>query len=66
MKKVKELFKVNNYDDNYLGSASIATATTYSDNSVYAELGTRRRHRQDRRHGPEARDPDARSPTTRR
>jgi len=35
----KEMFVVNNYDDNYLGSASIATATQYSDNSVYAELG---------------------------
>ncbi len=39
-KEVEELFKVGNYDDNYLGSASIATATTYSDNSVYAQLGT--------------------------
>jgi len=38
-KKVKDVFRVNNYDDNYLGSASIATATTYSDNSVYAQLG---------------------------
>jgi penicillin-binding protein 1A len=35
----KEVFEVHNYDDSYLGSASIATATTYSDNSVYAELG---------------------------
>ncbi|MFN2613044.1 MAG: transglycosylase domain-containing protein [Solirubrobacterales bacterium] len=35
----KEFFKVHNYDDKYLGSASIATATTYSDNSVYADLG---------------------------
>ena len=34
-----EMFEVNNYDDAYLGSASLATATTYSDNSVYAELG---------------------------
>ena len=34
-----DIFRVNNYEDNYLGSASIATATTYSDNSVYAELG---------------------------
>jgi penicillin-binding protein 1A len=34
-----QLFKVHNYEDQYLGSASIATATTYSDNSVYAELG---------------------------
>ena len=44
-------FRVNNYDDNYLGSASIATATTYSDNSVYAQLGLdvgHQRHRQDR------------------
>jgi penicillin-binding protein 1A len=39
-KIVNELFKVNNYDDSYLGSASIATATTYSDNSVYSQLGT--------------------------
>jgi len=38
-KEVKDLFRVSNYDDNYLGSASIATATTYSDNSVYAQLG---------------------------
>lgn len=35
----KEMFVVKNYDDNYLGSASIAAATQYSDNSVYAELG---------------------------
>ncbi len=39
-KKIEDKFRVNNYDDNYLGSASIATATTYSDNSVYAQLGT--------------------------
>ena len=39
-KVVNELFKVNNYDDSYLGSASIASATTYSDNSVYSQLGT--------------------------
>lgn len=39
VKEVPELFKVKNYGDNYLGSASVATATTYSDNSVYAELG---------------------------
>lgn len=37
---VPDLFNVNNYDDNYLGSVSLATATTYSDNSVYAQLGT--------------------------
>jgi penicillin-binding protein 1A len=37
--KAQQLFKVHNYNDSYLGSASIATATTYSDNSVYAELG---------------------------
>jgi len=35
----KEMFVVKNYDDNYLGSASIADATAYSDNSVFAELG---------------------------
>ncbi len=38
-KEVHDLFRVNNYEDTYLGSASIATGTTYSDNSVYAELG---------------------------
>ena len=37
--KAQQLFEVSNYEDSYLGSASIATATTYSDNSVYAELG---------------------------
>jgi penicillin-binding protein 1A len=36
---VDDIFEVNNYDDNYLGSASIATGTTYSDNSVYTQLG---------------------------
>jgi penicillin-binding protein 1A len=35
----KEFFEVNNYGDSYLGSASLATATTYSDNSVYAQVG---------------------------
>jgi penicillin-binding protein 1A len=34
-----ELFEVKNYEDSYLGSASLATATQYSDNSVFAELG---------------------------
>jgi penicillin-binding protein 1A len=38
-KKGKEFFEVNNYGDSYLGSASLATATTYSDNSVYAQVG---------------------------
>ncbi len=37
---VNELFKVNNYEDTYLGSADLATATTYSDNSVYSQVGT--------------------------
>jgi penicillin-binding protein 1A len=35
----EEPFEVNNYGDSYLGSASLATATTYSDNSVYAQVG---------------------------
>ena len=39
-KIVPEIFPVHNYGDSYLGSASIATATTYSDNSVYSQLGT--------------------------
>jgi penicillin-binding protein 1A len=38
-KRDKELFEVKNYGDSYLGSASLATATTYSDNSVYAQVG---------------------------
>ncbi|MFM8888776.1 MAG: transglycosylase domain-containing protein [Solirubrobacterales bacterium] len=38
-KKGKEYFPVKNYEDSYLGSASLATATTYSDNSVYAQVG---------------------------
>ena len=37
--KQPQQFVVHNYGDEYRGSASIATATTYSDNSVYAELG---------------------------
>jgi penicillin-binding protein 1A len=38
-KDVPDVFDVNNYEDNYLGSASLYDATTFSDNSVYAELG---------------------------
>lgn len=38
-RKGREVFEVNNYEDSYLGSASLATATTYSDNSVYAQVG---------------------------
>jgi penicillin-binding protein 1A len=38
-KQGREKFPVENYEDQYLGSASIATATTYSDNSVYAQIG---------------------------
>jgi penicillin-binding protein 1A len=40
VKKIPDTFHVTNYGDNYLGSATITTATTYSDNSVYAQLGT--------------------------
>ncbi len=35
----KEVFRVENYEDNYLGSADVATATKYSDNSVFAQMG---------------------------
>ena len=35
----KDIFRVSNYEDQYLGSASLTTATAQSDNSVYAELG---------------------------
>ncbi|MET0304736.1 MAG: transglycosylase domain-containing protein [Solirubrobacterales bacterium] len=38
-KKNQEVFEVKNYADSYLGSASLATATTYSDNAVYAQVG---------------------------
>jgi penicillin-binding protein 1A len=35
----REKYTVNNYEDSYLGSASLATATTYSDNAVYVQVG---------------------------
>jgi penicillin-binding protein 1A len=38
-KKGPELFKVSNYEDSYLGTASLWSATAASDNSVFAELG---------------------------
>ena len=37
--KGPELFKVANYEDSYLGTASLWSATASSDNSVFAELG---------------------------
>ncbi len=37
-KKGKEIFRVTNDEDAYLGSCSIECATTYSDNSIYAQL----------------------------
>jgi penicillin-binding protein 1A len=39
-KVVPEIFKVDNYEDSYLGTASILSGTTYSDNAVYSQLGT--------------------------
>jgi penicillin-binding protein 1A len=38
-RKGPELFKVENYEDSYLGTASLWSATATSDNSVFAELG---------------------------
>ncbi|MBJ7332663.1 MAG: transglycosylase domain-containing protein, partial [Solirubrobacteraceae bacterium] len=35
----KEHFVVNNYEGNYAGSQTLAGATTFSDNSVYAAVG---------------------------
>jgi len=35
----QETFVVHNDEDSYLGSCSIVCATTYSDNSIYAQLG---------------------------
>jgi penicillin-binding protein 1A len=37
--KCIENFQVNNYDDNYSGISTLARATTFSDNSVFAEVG---------------------------
>jgi len=34
-----EKFTVNNYEDNYSGVSTLARATTFSDNSVYAQVG---------------------------
>jgi len=36
-----ERFVVHNYDDKYLGPTTLANATTYSDNSVFAQVGLR-------------------------
>jgi penicillin-binding protein 1A len=38
-KRGREIFEVSNDEDAYLGSCSISCATTYSDNSIYAQLG---------------------------
>src|SRR6476660_2294946 len=35
----RETYSVSNDEDAYLGSCSIICATTYSDNSIYAQLG---------------------------
>jgi penicillin-binding protein 1A len=37
--KCTEYFEVNNYDDAYAGTQSLRSATTFSDNSVYAQVG---------------------------
>jgi penicillin-binding protein 1A len=37
--KGREIFDVHNYEDSYLGLASLWSATATSDNSVFAELG---------------------------
>jgi penicillin-binding protein 1A len=37
--RCKEAYEVNNYEDAYGGIRTLRTATTYSDNSVYAQLG---------------------------
>src|SRR4029079_1148442 len=38
-KKGPEIFEANNYEDSYLGSASLWSATATSDNSIFAQLG---------------------------
>ena len=35
-----DLFEVNNYADSYRGPITLFTGTTFSDNSVYSQLGT--------------------------
>ena len=35
----KEKFEVHNYEDNYSGITTLRSATTFSDNSVYAQVG---------------------------
>ncbi|MEA2178358.1 MAG: penicillin-binding protein, partial [Solirubrobacteraceae bacterium] len=35
----REKYTVNNYEDSYLGSASLAAATAASDNAVYVQVG---------------------------
>ncbi|MGH2949481.1 MAG: transglycosylase domain-containing protein, partial [Solirubrobacteraceae bacterium] len=37
--KSTEVFTVNNYEDAYAGLTTLARATTFSDNSVFAQLG---------------------------
>jgi penicillin-binding protein 1A len=44
-KKGPEIFEANNYEDSYLGSASLWSATAASDNSVFAQLGMKVRPR---------------------
>ena len=39
--KCIEYFDVNNYEDAYGGTRTLRTATTFSDNSVYAQLGVK-------------------------
>ena len=36
----KEVFVVNNYEGAYAGVRSLASATTYSDNAVFAAVGS--------------------------
>jgi penicillin-binding protein 1A len=40
IEKLPDLFEVNNYADSYRGPITLFTGTTFSDNSVYSQLGT--------------------------
>ena len=40
IKTLPDVFEVNNYADTYRGPISLFTGTTFSDNSVYSQLGT--------------------------
>ncbi len=47
-----ERFTVNNFDNEYAGARTLAAATTFSDNSVFVQVGMKVGTKQDRPAGP--------------